>query len=395
MKILQVTNFFKPSWEAGGPVRATYELSKSLIEKGNEVTVYTTDGFKYRLDVEKNKPVSVDGINTYYFRNVSLYLSKKMNLPLPYFAPIVIKKDIKKFDVIHIHEYRTFLAVVIHYYAKKNNIPYILQPRGSLPLLGKEKQKKVFDSLFGRSIIDDAKMIIASSEHESYHYLKSFPNLNPEKVVHIPNGIDVKCYQNLPRKGTFRSKFMIDRNDKVVLFLGRIHEIKGLELLVGSFSNLISIFENTKLVIAGPDDGYLAKLEGFVEELNISDNVIFTGPLYEQDKIEALVDADVFVLPSKYESFGNVVFEACACGTPVIVTDRCGVSKYMNNDLGYVIEYDKYKLSDALFDVLSNSKFQHKPDFSSNGIMNFQYSWESISSKMIHVYSKLAGDKTL
>jgi glycogen synthase len=64
MKILQVTDFFKPSWESGGPARVAYEISKKLIERGHEVTVYTTDGFKSRLDVEKNVPVDINGIKT-------------------------------------------------------------------------------------------------------------------------------------------------------------------------------------------------------------------------------------------------------------------------------------------------------------------------------------------
>src|SRR4030042_2636002 len=101
MKILQVTNFFKPSWESGGPARVVYEISRKLIEKGHEVTVYTTDGFKWRLDVEKNKPINVDGIRTYYFRNLSNFLAKKVFLT-PYYLPFVARREIKNFDIIHI-----------------------------------------------------------------------------------------------------------------------------------------------------------------------------------------------------------------------------------------------------------------------------------------------------
>ena len=116
MKILQVTNFFKPSWEAGGPPRVVYEISKKLVERGHEVTVYTTDGFKYRLNVEKNKPIDVDGIRVYYFRNLSSYLTRKWILPILYYLPMIAKKEIKEFDIIHIHEYRTFLAIITLYF---------------------------------------------------------------------------------------------------------------------------------------------------------------------------------------------------------------------------------------------------------------------------------------
>ena len=71
MRILYVSSFFKPSWESGGITRASYEIAKKLVERGHEVTVYTTDGFKSRLPVETNKPVYVDGIRVYYFKNLS------------------------------------------------------------------------------------------------------------------------------------------------------------------------------------------------------------------------------------------------------------------------------------------------------------------------------------
>lgn len=388
MKILQVTNFFKPSWEAGGPVRATYEISKSLVQDGHDVTVYTTDGFKHRLDVIKNKPVSVDGIKTYYFRNLSLCLSKNMNLPIPYYLPVVLKKEIKNFDVIHIHEYRTFLAVLIHYYAKKYNIPYVLQPRGSMPLLGKSNQKKIFDYFFGNSLVKDAKLIIASSKVESSHYLGVFPCLDQNKIVHVPNGLNIQDYCNLSKKGEFRKKYSINENEKIILFLGRIHEIKGLNILVEAFYNLVKYFGGVKLVVAGPDDGYLTKLKVIIEDLGLSDNIIFTGPLYESEKIEAYVDADIFVLPSMYESFGNVVLEAIACGTPIIVTDRCGVSEWIS-DFGYIVEFDATQLRNAMFTLFTDKSQYNNFSRSCQNALYSSFSWDSVAEQMGKIYDHI------
>lgn len=389
MKILQVTNFFKPSWEAGGPVRATYEISKSLVQDGHDVTVYTTDGFKHRLDVVKNKPVFVDGIRTYYFRNLSLYLSRNMNLPIPYYLPVVLKKEIKNFDVIHIHEYRTFLAVLIHYYAKKYNIPYVLQPRGSMPLLGKNNQKKIFDYFFGNSLVQDAKLIIASSKIESSFYSERFPNIDQKKIIYIPNGVSIENYSNLPKKGEFKKQYSINESDEIILFLGRIHEIKGLDILVEAFSNLLKYHNNIKLVIAGPDDGYFKKLEAIVDKLDLGDNVIFTGPLYEQQKIKAYVDADVFVLPSRYESFGNVILEAIACGIPVIITDRCGVSDIVENEVGFIVEYDASHLFNALNVLLSDEELRDR--FGKNGMKmaNDYLAWNKIVCLLENIYKNI------
>lgn len=156
MKILHVTPFFKPSWEAGGPPRSVYETACRQVIGGHEVTVFTTDGFKKRLNVEKNVPLDVDGIKTYYFRNLSMFLAGGLNFPVPYYMPLVVRKKLKEFDIIHIHEHRTFLAAIIHRYAKKYNIPYVIQPRGSAPTMIKSRQKDIFDKIVGKSIIYDA-----------------------------------------------------------------------------------------------------------------------------------------------------------------------------------------------------------------------------------------------
>jgi glycosyltransferase involved in cell wall biosynthesis len=388
MRILQVINFFKPSWESGGPARVVYEISRKLVERSHEVTVYTTDGFKLRLDVEKNKPVDVDGIKTYYFRNLSSYLSREMVLPVPYYLPIVARRETKDFDVVHIHEYRTVLAIVAHHYAKKYGIPYILQPRGSVPTISKIKQKKLFDALFGRSIFKDASKIIASSKIESDQYRDVFPELNDEKIVHIPNGIDLKTYQNLPQKGEFKRKYSINPDEKIILFLSRIHERKGADILIEAFSKLKNEFESIKLVIAGPDEGYLDKLKLIASKLDIESDVMFPGPLYEKDKLEAYVDADIFVLPSKdrYESFGNVVLEALACGTPVIVTNNCGVSEWIGDNVGYVVEYDKDQLWDAMIKVLSDERLRRRFGEEGKRFVREAFEWSRVVGKIEEIY---------
>ena len=389
MKILQVTNFFKPSWESGGPARVAYEISKKLVERGHEVTVYTTDGFKWRIDVEKNKPADVDGIKTYYFRNLSSYLTRKMNLPIPYYLPIVARRTLRDFDMIHIHEYRTVLAIVVHHYAKKYGIPYILQPRGSIPRTSKSKQKKLFDALFGRAIIKDASKIIASSKLESDQYWDVFPDLEGEKIVHIPNGIDLETYQNLPKKGEFRKKYSIAEDEKVILFLGRIHKIKGIDILIEAFSKLKEELQGVKLVIAGPDDGYLDRLKLMVDKLSIEDDVIFPGPLYEKEKSEAYVDADVFVVPSKYESFGNVVLEAMAHNTPVVVTNSCGVSEWLSS--AEIINPTVDSLYVKLSEILKKSKSENLKSKRRMKKDVEKFSWETIVDRIESIYYEIVG----
>lgn len=392
MKILQVTNFFKPSWEAGGPPRVVYEISKKLVERGHEVTVYTTDGFKQRLNVEKNKPVDVDGIRTYYFRNLSNYLARNLLLPTPYYLPLVARKEIKKFDIIHIHEYRTLLGVVVHHYAKKYNVPYILQAHGTLPrIMAKQKLKKLYDNLWGNKILRDAAKLIALTEIEIEQYKKM--GVDEDKIEVVPNGINLAEYENLPEKGKFRRKYGIKDDEKIILYLGRIHKIKGLDILVDAFAELIKEINNVRLVIVGPDDGFLSRLEKQIEGIGVSDKVLLTGPLYREEKLEAYVDADVFVLPSRYESFGKVVLEAFACGVPAIVTDRCAITKFVDGKAGYVVEYDREQLKNRIVKVLNEEGLRKRFGNKGRQLVREKFDWNYIVNKIEKIYNAIMKDK--
>lgn len=385
MKILQVTSFYKPSWEAGGVPRVAYEISKNLVKKGHEVTVYTTDGFKFRLITKKNKPVDVEGIKTYYFRNLSVYLAN-MNIITPYYLLFIARKKIKDFDIIHIHEHRTLLAVIVYYYAKKYNIPYIIQAHGSISTkTRKQIQKKIFDAIWGNKILKNASKLIAVSNVEVDQYLQI--NVHPEKVAVIYNGIDINFFLKLPEKGTFRNKFGIYEKH-MILFLGRLHERKGIDFLIKAYAELIKEKNDVMLVLAGPDEGFLDKANLLINKYNLIDKVKFTGFINEFDKLAAYIDADILVYPSVFEIFGLVPFEAIICGTPVIVTDDCGCGELIKKSRsGYLVEYgDITSLKNKMKIILENPQIGH--NFVSNGkkFIYDNFSWENIVKKIEENY---------
>lgn len=391
MKILQVISSFPPAYAYGGPAKVAYDISKELVKRGHEVTVYTTDVLdsQSRLTYDEN-PMWMDGIEVHHFKNVSNKLASKNYAMAPMMA-LALNKSIKDFDVIHLQDFRTFQAVFVQKYAKKHGVPYVLQPRGTIPTDSKSNQKKTFDYFFGNSIIKNASKIIASSKFESDHYLDVFPNLKNKKIIHIPNGVDFKIYQNLPKKGEFKNKHSID-DEKLILFLSRIHEIKGADILIEAFSKLKNEFKSIKLVIAGPDEGYSDKLKQLTIKLDIESSVIFTGPLYEKDKLEAYVDADVFVLPSHYESFGNVVLEAMACGAPVIVTNNCGISEWIGVNAGYIIEYNANQLCDAIDEILSDELLKIKLSANGMNLVQKMFNLENIINMIEKTYCDAISD---
>ncbi|MBU4536312.1 MAG: glycosyltransferase [Euryarchaeota archaeon] len=388
MRILHVTPFFKPSWEAGGPPRSVYELARRQVKKGHQVTVYTTDGFKKRLDVDKNRPLDVDGIETYYFRNLSLYLAGVLNFTLPYYLPLVARKKIKEFDIIHIHEHRNFLAVVAHHYAHKHHIPYLLQPRGSAPKLSKNKVKEIFDKITGNDIVYHSCKILATSKMEQDQYKDYFPLVDMDKVELLPNGIDLDTYKVLPAEGQFRSEYNIKKEEKIILYLSRLYYTKGLDILIQSISEILEDHSLIRLVIAGPDDHYQAKLEEMISQLKLEDRVIITGPLYGKKKDEAYRDADIFVLPSQTESFGNVVVEAMASYNPVVVTRTCGVSEWLNPHNSVVINYDKLELKRALLDLINDNDKRIKMSHKAREKVMSTFNWDKIVDELDEIYQE-------
>ena len=384
MKILQVSNFFKPSWESGGPARVVYEISKKLIERGHEVTVYTTDGYKSRLDVEKNKPVDVDGVKTYYFRNLSSYLTKKMLLPIPYYLPVVASREIKDFDVIHIHGYRNIPAVVARHYAQKYNIHYIIQPHGSvLPIFQKQGLKKFFGMLFGYRILRDASKVIALTKTEAEQYKKM--GMDEDKIEIAPNGIDLSEYEKLPESGKFRRKYSIKDDEKIILYLGRLHKTKGIDLLVRAFAETSKELNNVRFVLVGPDDGYQSALAELIQSLKVDNKVLFTGFVSNEEKMAALVDADVFVTPS-FSGFPVTFLEACACGTPIITTNNGDELDWIDDKVGYVVEYDKDQLRDAIYKVLSDDGLRVRLGVEGKRLVKEKFGWDGIVRELEGLY---------
>ena len=398
MKILHVAHFFYPCLSAGGVVNASYQIASKQCND-NDVKVISSDSCKERLKFPNGRyDVDVDGIKVDYFRNLSNKFKLKTMLDTPLAAPFKIRKDIKGYDIVHIHEHRQTLAFFTSYFARKNNIPYVVQAHGSvLPFFQKEGLKNLFDKVFGFKILHNASCVFALTEVEKEQYLKR--GVDEDKIEIVPLGINLDEYENLPDYGKFRSKFNIGENDKLILFVGRIHEIKGLGLLIDSFNDLINQHNENhsledissssiKLAIVGPDDGYLVKLEDKIKEYSLEDNVIITGPLYKEEKQEALVDCDLFVMPSKYESFTTSGLEAMACSKPLVLTKNNHIHDWVDGNVGLACDDNKDSLREAIEKVLFDEDLSLI--FARNGqkLIKEKYNWDIINDQILEIYNR-------
>ena len=385
MNILHVVPSFAPCFAHGGVVNASYQIAKKQVENGHDVHVYTTDSCNERLKFKNNYNVDVDGIKVFYFKNISNNVKNKLTIDTPVSSIRYLKKTITNFDIIHIHEHRHSLAIATHRYAKKNNIPYVLQAHGSvLPFFQKEKLKDIFDKVWGFDILHDASKVFALSEIEKEQYLKM--GISDDKIEIVPLGINLDEYNNLPEKGRFKSKYQINKKDKLILFLGRIHEIKGLDLLINSFNKIEN--ENVKLSIVGGDYGFKEELVKQIDKFNLEDKILFPGVLTGSDKIEALVDCDVFIMPSRYESFTTSGLEAMACKKPLILTKNNHIHTWVKDNTGLVCEFDENELANSIETLLNNDNLCSQFGNTGRELIENKYNWDNIEKQIESIYKK-------
>ncbi|HHV03075.1 MAG TPA: glycosyltransferase [Bacteroidales bacterium] len=387
MKILQVIPYY--AWPYGGPVRVVYELSHCLARKGHEISIYTTNVGKTGRLAEDEKIVMDKAIDVKYFDCINNWIAERGKLHLSSQMRNALKKNIPDFDLVHIHEPRGIPSIYAGHFANKFGIPYIIQAHGASPrvLAGQSSIFKLckigFDRVLGHNLLMGASHVIALTETEALQY--SQLDLPERNITVIPNGINVLDYRMQPKPGVFRLLHGIPKDQKLILFLGRIHKIKGIELLIEAFSDVLKVRTDVVLVLVGPDDGNLESTLNLIREKNITDKVIYPGPIFGEEKILAYFDADIYVLPSVYETFPVTVLEAMACGTPTVVTDRCGIAKIVEQ-YGSVVKYDKEDLSATILAMLDNHDIVKGKAYLGQMKVIENYGWDNIANQYENVY---------
>ena len=361
MRILKTTQTYYPYLSKGGPPAKVRAIAKALAGRGHDVTVLTADmgdsDGETKLSELKDwkRTQSVWGWEAKDNGVEAIYLPTTRNYRATTFNPRMLRffsQRLREFDVVHIYGIYDLIGSAAGWYCRRYGVPYVLEPLGMFgPKIRSRQKKRLYRRLIGNTLFMGAQAIIATSETERDELLEG--GIPEDKLVLRRNGIDLNEFAALPTSGAFRKRLGLADTTQLVLFLGRLSFIKGLDHLVKAFARLET---DVRLVIAGPDDhdGCAETVRALIAEFDLGERVTLTGPLYGQDKLGALVDADVFILPSRYESFGNAAAEAVACGTPVLVTDRCGIAPLVDGKAGLVVPYDVAALHKGMRQLLGD-----------------------------------------
>jgi glycosyltransferase involved in cell wall biosynthesis len=364
MRILNVTETYAPFLEFGGPPVKVRALGEGLARSGHPVTVLTADwGLEKRAVATGGRNLAErsrfgwrrreNGVETIYLPTWVHYRQVSWNPAVQRFC----RARLGQFDVAHIFGLYDLLGPAVAAACRKHAIPYVVEPIGMfLPIVRNLRLKRMYHRLWGTRMLEGASAVVATSEQEMEELTAG--GISRAKVVMRRNGVEVPA--SWPERGTFRKKLGIPAEAKVVLFLGRLSSKKSPDLLLRAFAEL-KRREATplRLVFAGPDLGRVrAQLVEMAAQLDARQEVQFAGPLFGQDKWAAYRDADVFVLPSQNENFGNTAAEAVASGTPVIVTEQCGIAPLLANQAGMVVRHEAHSVADALIRILTDEELR-------------------------------------
>jgi glycosyltransferase involved in cell wall biosynthesis len=399
MRILNVTQSYAPFFEFGGPPVKVRALAEGLAVRGNQVTVLTADwGLDKRLPGLPDEPATVpgpfgrkqkvNGVTAIYLANWFHYHAISWNPALGRY----LRARLDNFDVVHIFGLYDALGIRVASECRKRKIPYVVEPIGMfVPIIRNVKLKQIYHRLFGRTLLEGAAAIVATSDQEKLELERG--RVAKEKIVIRRNGVSAP--KALPSSGAFRNSLGIRADAKLLLFLGRLSKKKKPEMLLKAFADVFhqqkTLQDQLQLAFVGPDEaGMRSALEAKTSELGLSAHVHFVGPLSGEAKWSAYGDADIFVLPSQNENFGNTAAEAIVAGTPVVLTDQCGIAPLIADVAGLSVGCDQESLSIGIQRLLGDDSLYRKLK---NGcaIAVTSLDWEQPIQVMEDLYRALAG----
>jgi glycosyltransferase involved in cell wall biosynthesis len=362
MRILNITESYAPFFEFGGPPVKVHALAQRLAKlEGNQVSVLTADwGMEKRLPslpAEFRAERSPFGWRLTEGPVQSIYLHSWLRYRTLTWNPAIkryCRARLGNFDVVHIFGLYDLFGPAVADFCREKKLPYVVEPIGMfVPIVRNLWLKRLYHRVLGKRLLEGASAVVATSEQEVAEL--SAGGVPREKIVMRPNGVTVPDVW--PAYGTFRAQHGISHDAKLILFLGRLSTKKSPDLLLAAFGKLPEQLDGhpLHLVFAGPDEGAVqSKLEQMAAQLTVAARVHFLGAIFNEAKWSAYLDADVFVLPSRNENFGNTAAESVAAGTPVIVTEQCGVAPFLRNRAGIVIKHDVSELTEALASLLTD-----------------------------------------
>jgi glycosyltransferase involved in cell wall biosynthesis len=369
LRILFAAPVWAPSRAFGGPVVAAGELVRRLVARGHTVDVVTTTitDLVSRPGVRSTIGI-VDGANVRYLATPLRYRWMGITPTLP-----IALARLHRPDVAHVFGFRDPVTTGVAAWCRLARVPYVFEPLGMFePRLRKVRLKRLLDATIFRGVARGATAVVVASERERDAVVEY--GVPAEKIHVRGNGFPAPAEGMA--NGDLRSRLGIPADAPLILYVGRIAAGKGIEHLLAAVREL----PDAHLVIAGPDDRHGVSTEAAR---------VHTLPMTDEPPRHLYPQADVFVLASEGESFGMVAAEAAAAGTPVIVSDRCGIAGFFEDGEAVVVPYERTAVVEAIRRVLSDSDLRR--ELARGGVAAaLRTSWDHVADVQEEIYRDVA-----
>ena len=385
MRILHVTAWLAPRY--GGPAAFLPKASAALCALNHNVEIVATDADGPGVvDAPTGRRVDWAGAAvTFHTRS----------WPRRFLVSWPLLRDVwqrsSHFDVVHIHYLYRFHTIAAVLAARHAGVPYVIQAHGSLDPWHRRRRrhaKNLYHALIEDSNLRGAAAIICTTEQEA-RSIRSLGYMGSTWV--IPIGIDAEDLRRPASADAFLAHAGVEPGTRVVTFLGRISEKKGLPLLVEAFRDTASQFPTARLLVAGPDDEDIGRaLGGRIQALDLSSRISFLGSVGGDEKRALLQRSDVFVLPSADESFGIAVAEAMAVGCPVVVSPNVAIQDVVASaGAGIVAERNSASIARAVNAILGDRQKADGMAAAGKQVVDERYSWPRVAAELERMYTSV------
>jgi glycosyltransferase involved in cell wall biosynthesis len=378
LRILLAAPAYWPAVAFGGPTWMAKQLGEALVCRGHQVDVLTTS-LREIAAAPANRfhthMAVVGGVTVHYLATPLRY--RWMGVTPT--APLRLAR-LRRPDVVHVFGYRDVVTTVTAAWARRAHVPYTFEPLDMfVPRYRNVPLKRAFDRVLGTPVARGAAVVVANSQRERAQLVES--GLPEHRIETRPNGFPPP--REDPPTGELRRRLGLGNDTPLVLNVGRISFKKGLDLLLRAAVDLPGVH----VALLGPDDGdgTLAHLKRERDALGLGERVHFLGRSDERGPGDAYADADVFVLPSRNESFGMVAAEAAAAGTPSVVTDRCGVAELLDGRGAVVVACEVDAIRDGVLRLLREPELRRQLGAAGQDIARAT-TWDAVAARQEELY---------
>jgi glycosyltransferase involved in cell wall biosynthesis len=390
MKVLHIIPSYEPAWHLGGVVTAVSQLCRGLAQQGLEVTVFTTDsGKNRRMPVPLNTPVDLDGVKVWYFKtdfSLSFAYSRSLQKACRFF--------IKDFDLVHITSFWCYPAIAAVSGAKINRVPYLLSIHGTLrkgPFNFKSLKRELYFSLIEQRNIRGAAALHYTTEME--RALDAYRQMKTPSFI-VSNGINCNAFLKTMPPQAAKEFWGIKPGSPTITFLGRLDQVKALDLLIRALATALLKERPLQLALAGPDGGAEKSLRELVRDLGLQSRVFFLGAIDPEDRNTLFAASDILALTSTHENFGYAAVEAMAAGVPVLVSERVGIAPEIQADgAGRVVPLNVAAMAGALGEMLSDPEKLEARGRAAAAAARKRYDIQVVAHKMARAYEDILTDR--